>query len=405
MELTLFIIVGAIAVVTAVMMLISENAVHSALFLVLNFACIAFFFLMLSGAFLAMVQITVYAGAIMVLFLFVIMLLGAERLRPEQNPRFPWMVPAAIALALIFLVTVSLAIIRGEVGASSRQIEQPYVRAVNAVDQLEAVDVYLDGALIAENLAYGEASAFTPWERGRYDITLYPAGADPVAEEPLATAKVDLNRGEAISFTALGTRADPLLVVADEDLRGTDRSDALRVTVVNGVRSVERIDVVRGTDPVASEILIDDLPYGAASRPVLITGGTTDLSVFSDGVRRDRLMTFSDRTLTPEQGHLWVFTTRARPDNSFDNVFLSLESNALPSFGGPTSIGLTLFARYILPMQMVAVVLLVAMIGTIIFTRDMLAPRRVFVRRLANPPAELQAPIVPEAASRSSLEG
>ncbi len=401
MELTLFIIVGAIAVVTAVMMLISENAVHSALFLVLNFACIAFFFLMLSGAFLAMVQITVYAGAIMVLFLFVIMLLGAERLRPEQNPRFPWMVPAAIALALIFLVTVSLAIIRGEVGASSRQIEQPYVRAVNAVDQLEAVDVYLDGALIAENLAYGEASAFTPWERGRYDITLYPAGA----EEPLATAKVDLNRGEAISFTALGTRADPLLVVADEDLRGTDRSDALRVTVVNGVRSVERIDVVRGTDPVASEILIDDLPYGAASRPVLITGGTTDLSVFSDGVRRDRLMTFSDRTLTPEQGHLWVFTTRARPDNSFDNVFLSLESNALPSFGGPTSIGLTLFARYILPMQMVAVVLLVAMIGTIIFTRDMLAPRRVFVRRLANPPAELQAPIAPEAASRSSLEG
>lgn len=112
MELTLFIIVGAVAVASAVLMLISQNAVHSALFLVVNFACIAFFFLMLSAAFLAMVQITVYAGAIMVLFLFVIMLLGSERLYPEQHPRFPWMVPAAIALALIFLLAVSLAVIR-----------------------------------------------------------------------------------------------------------------------------------------------------------------------------------------------------------------------------------------------------------------------------------------------------
>ncbi len=76
MELTLFVIVGAVAVVSAAMMLISENAVHSALFLILNFACIAFFFLMLNAPFLAMVQITVYAGAIMVLFLFVIMLSG-----------------------------------------------------------------------------------------------------------------------------------------------------------------------------------------------------------------------------------------------------------------------------------------------------------------------------------------
>ena len=80
-EVSLFILVGAIAVVAAVMMLLSENAVHSALFLILNMGCIAFFFLMLNAPFLAMVQITVYAGAIMVLFLFVIMLLGAEKLR------------------------------------------------------------------------------------------------------------------------------------------------------------------------------------------------------------------------------------------------------------------------------------------------------------------------------------
>lgn len=405
MELTLFIIVGAVAVASAVLMLISQNAVHSALFLVVNFACIAFFFLMLSAAFLAMVQITVYAGAIMVLFLFVIMLLGSERLYPEQHPRFPWMVPAAIALALIFLLAVSLAVIQGEIDLSGREIAQPYVRVVNALDQLDAVDVYLDGERIADDLPYGEASEFGTWTRGRYDLALFAPDADPAADTPLATMKVDLNRGEALSFTAVGTRGDARLVVAEEDLSGTDRSDALRVTVVNGVRAVEMIDVVRGTDPSDDAVLIDNLAYGAASEPTLIRGGTVDLSLFSDGIRRDRLVTFAGQTLTPEQGQLWVFATRAQSDNSFEDVFLSLETKALPSFGSPSSIGLALFARYALPMEMVALVLLVAMIGTLILTKDMLVVRRPVRRRLANPPAELQAPIVPETASRTTLEG
>lgn len=74
----LFLILAAISVFSAISMLTSKNAVHSALFLILNFAAIAVFYLILNAPFLAVVQITVYAGAIMVLFLFVIMLLGAE---------------------------------------------------------------------------------------------------------------------------------------------------------------------------------------------------------------------------------------------------------------------------------------------------------------------------------------
>jgi len=78
------IVFGALALVALVsggMMLWSRNAVYSALWLVLNFTAIAVLYLVLNAPFIAMVQITVYAGAIMVLFLFVIMLLGAERLR------------------------------------------------------------------------------------------------------------------------------------------------------------------------------------------------------------------------------------------------------------------------------------------------------------------------------------
>jgi len=405
MELTLFLIVGAIAVLSAVLMLISQNAIHSALFLVLNFVCIAFFYLTLSAAFLAMVQITVYAGAIMVLFLFVIMLLGGERVYPEQHPRFPWLVPTAVVLAMIFLIVVSLAVIRGEMDLSERAAAQPYIRVVNAVDQLEAADVYLDGERIVSGLGNGEASEFAAWERGRYDVALFAAGADPETETPLASAKVDLNQGEAISFTAVGTSADPQLVIANEDLTGSDRSDALLVTIVNGVRSAPMIDVVQGTEPSESAVLVDNLAYGAASSPTTITAGTIDLSLFSDGVRRDRLVTFEDRELTAEQGQLWVFTTRYQDDNSFEDVFLALETNELPAFGSPASVGLALFARYVLPMEMVALVLLVAMIGALIFTKDMMGTRRKGGRRLANPPAELQAPITPETASRTTIEG
>ena len=76
---------AVIAIGSAVGMLTSRNAVYSALYLVLNFATIGVFYIVLNAPFIAMVQITVYAGAIMVLFLFVIMLLGAEQLRGVDN--------------------------------------------------------------------------------------------------------------------------------------------------------------------------------------------------------------------------------------------------------------------------------------------------------------------------------
>jgi NADH-quinone oxidoreductase subunit J len=98
LDLVLFLGIAVVAVVAAIGMLTSPNAVYSALFLVLNFLSIAVLFLLLNAAFIAMVQITVYAGAIMVLFLFVIMLLGAERVARE--PDLPWQRPLAIALGL-----------------------------------------------------------------------------------------------------------------------------------------------------------------------------------------------------------------------------------------------------------------------------------------------------------------
>ena len=75
MELVLFVIFGAVAVASAVMVIVSRNAVVSALFLILTFFCLAGLYVLLNAQFIAALQIIVYAGAIMVLFVFVVMLL------------------------------------------------------------------------------------------------------------------------------------------------------------------------------------------------------------------------------------------------------------------------------------------------------------------------------------------
>ena len=101
-ELIVFFILALIAVASALGMLFSKNAVYAAIFLVLNFATVAVFFLTLGGAFIAITQVAVYAGAIMVLFLFVIMLLGAEQL--GQSETLAWQKPAALVLGLVLLI-------------------------------------------------------------------------------------------------------------------------------------------------------------------------------------------------------------------------------------------------------------------------------------------------------------
>jgi len=100
LELVLFFTLALIAVVTALGMILSKNTVYAALNLVLNFLSVAIFYLLLDAPFIALAQVTVYAGAIMVLFLFVIMLLGVESLRAELNWKDLW--PQTI-LALLLL--------------------------------------------------------------------------------------------------------------------------------------------------------------------------------------------------------------------------------------------------------------------------------------------------------------
>ena len=103
-SLILFLVVAIIAVATALGMLFSRNAVYAALYLILNFASVAVLYLLLNAPFIAVAQVTVYAGAIMVLFLFVIMLLGAESTgRPLGNNNPWWFQPVPLFLGGVLL--------------------------------------------------------------------------------------------------------------------------------------------------------------------------------------------------------------------------------------------------------------------------------------------------------------
>ncbi|MCS7083012.1 MAG: NADH-quinone oxidoreductase subunit J [Bacteroidetes bacterium] len=97
MQAILFSLFGALAIAGAVGVIAARNPVYSALSLVLNFFSLAGLYLSLEAQFLAVAQVIVYAGAIVVLFLFVIMLLN---LQPESLPRLRLDLTGLLALLL-----------------------------------------------------------------------------------------------------------------------------------------------------------------------------------------------------------------------------------------------------------------------------------------------------------------
>lgn len=130
----LFVVFALIAIVAAVGVILSRKPVYSALFLLLNFATLAAMYIMLQAQFLAAVQIIVYAGAIIVLFLFVVMLIGggelgrgdreasrqgnkADAASAQSRIAFGWPRVMALVLAVLLLAGVSYGLITGQLHA------------------------------------------------------------------------------------------------------------------------------------------------------------------------------------------------------------------------------------------------------------------------------------------------
>ncbi len=105
----LFILLATVAVVAALGLILSRNPVVSALWLILNLFCISGLYLTLHAEFIGIIQILVYAGAIMVLFLFVIMLLNLGSLPRLQSVNWKVVASFAAGAAILGLLTYVLA--------------------------------------------------------------------------------------------------------------------------------------------------------------------------------------------------------------------------------------------------------------------------------------------------------
>jgi len=99
-------LLGALAVASAMMVVLSKHPVRSVLYLVVTFFFISGLYIMMNAQFLAIVNIIVYAGAIMVLFLFVLMLLNLNKDAEPKTPTIIWII-STVAGGVLFLVLVA----------------------------------------------------------------------------------------------------------------------------------------------------------------------------------------------------------------------------------------------------------------------------------------------------------
>jgi NADH-quinone oxidoreductase subunit J len=118
----IFLYFAVVILVSAVLTITRRNPVHSVMFMLLLFFHIAGVFVLLNAEFLAAVQLIVYAGAILILYLFVVMLLNVEResSAARANRFWPWMVAFGLLIAGEVTVLIARGTFPAEAGQSMR---------------------------------------------------------------------------------------------------------------------------------------------------------------------------------------------------------------------------------------------------------------------------------------------
>src|SRR5512146_1676707 len=116
-----FFVLSAVALASALGVILNRNAVYSMLSLIVNLLSLALFFLLLGGLFIATIQVLIYAGAVMVLFLFVVTMLtpGGAPVGERADP-LRWQWGAGIGMALILAGGIAYAAITGAIAGDAK---------------------------------------------------------------------------------------------------------------------------------------------------------------------------------------------------------------------------------------------------------------------------------------------
>jgi len=127
----IFIYFAAVIVISAVLMITRRNPIHSVLLMLLLFFHIAGVFVLLNAEFLAAVQLIVYAGAILILYLFVVMLLNVDKERSVKRANRYW--PVMAGFVIVIAAEIVLLIVRGKFAVDAGQLMKPGFGSVNAL--------------------------------------------------------------------------------------------------------------------------------------------------------------------------------------------------------------------------------------------------------------------------------
>lgn len=143
----LFWVLSVLSVVSAINVVISKNPVFSVLWLIVTFFCISAHYILLNAQFLAVVNIIVYAGAIMVLFLFVIMLMNLDKkTEPNKNK---WLSLAGVIAGGCMLLVMVAALKDAETAQQMVQVKEGNIGLIN----------YLGNALFSDYVVPFEISS------------------------------------------------------------------------------------------------------------------------------------------------------------------------------------------------------------------------------------------------------
>ncbi len=136
MDKIIFLFLSVVAIGSALAVIFSKSPVYSVLFLIVTFFTVAGHFVLLNAQFLAIVNIIVYAGAIMVLFLFVIMLLNLNK---DSEPQKPFYIKVAACIAGGLLLVTLVGAIRGSAEQNSGALVAKVGSNIGTVEELGKV--------------------------------------------------------------------------------------------------------------------------------------------------------------------------------------------------------------------------------------------------------------------------
>lgn len=131
LESLFFLIVAAVAVISSILVITCKNPINSALSLVMTFFCLATFYVMLDAPFMAAIQVIVYAGAIMVLIVFVIMLLN---IRTETGRKTTHSILVGSIMGLLVLIQTCYLLSKGSLSGTKGPMDAAMVEKVGHVE-------------------------------------------------------------------------------------------------------------------------------------------------------------------------------------------------------------------------------------------------------------------------------